>query len=118
MIAEYILEKNLKSSVEYSERTNSFKLKLLLSSLPQEVYTATKAVTKETSTFFAGKHAVKVRMLSVNLLKDEHVAALKDLKVSHNFSDWVERMLEQQCEKKNKLALDFYRQVNSYFIKD
>ena len=111
IIANHIVENKLDTCLEYTERSKSFKLKLLLTDLPIDVSKAVKIVTKETTTQLAGKLGVKVRMLSVKLLKQELVDALKALHESHKFSDWVEKMLVKQHEKKKKLAEEFYRQV-------
>jgi uncharacterized protein YjgD (DUF1641 family) len=109
-VGKYILEEGLANCIEYSEKSGSFKLKLSLANLPEVISKAIKFCTKETTTGFAGKK-VKVRMMSASLLTDQLLSDLKALTETHNFTDWVNKMLDEKEEKQEKFGAEFYKQV-------
>ena len=95
-------------------KTRSFRLKLTTTELPPEVSLALRKCTKETSTVFAGKTGVKVRLLSAELLTDNTVTKLRKLTVSHKFSDWAEKWLDRKKTTLNYLTKAFHKHVHRY----
>ena len=114
IVATYILEEKLSDSIEYSAKGKTFRLKMSLSDLPLDIASALRGCTKETSTVFAGKIGVKVRLLSAKLLTADLLTDLRALTVTHKFSDLVEKFLEKRVAAQAELAKEFYKQVKRY----
>ena len=108
----YIIDEKLSEVVEYSLKTRSFRLKLSSSELPQDVSIAMKICTKVTSTVFAGKIGVRVRLLSAALLTKDTASKLQKLAVSHKFSDWAEKWYETKLFNRNLLSQEFHKQAS------
>ena len=110
-VATYILEQQLSDVVEYSVKTNSFRLKLAPTEVPPDISAALAFCTKSTSTIFAGVLGVRVRLLSADLLTNRSVSKLRKLAVSHKFSDWAEKWLERKNTTWALLANKFRKQA-------
>ena len=111
VVASYMIKEKISEAVEYSVKTKSFRLKISPVDVPADVATALRGCTKETSTVFAGKIGVKVRMLSAKLLSTDGLAQLRALTVTHKFADWAEKFLDKRDATKKELAIKFCKMV-------
>ena len=111
-VALYIIDEKMSGVVEFSLKTRSFRLKLSSSELPPDVALALKICTKETSSVFGGKQGVRLRLLSAALLTSKTVTTLRQLTVSHKFSDWAEKWHESKVMNWNFLAQEFRKHAS------
>ena len=111
VVANYMVKGKMSEAVEYSVKTKSFRLKLSPVDVPPDVATALRGCTKETSTVFAGKIGVKVRLLSAKLLSADLLAQLRALTVTHKFADWTEKYLDRKDATQKELAKAFCKAV-------
>ena len=109
-VAKYLLEGNKKEAVEFCHKTEKFKLKLTLGSLPPDVSRALKGCTKETVASFAGVKT-RIRVVSASLLSGEVLSDLKSLGLSNKYSDCVLRMLDAKQVRREKLGQEFYKKI-------
>ena len=109
-VAQHILEEDLKDAIEYCQKSRSFRLKMLMSSLPENVCKALKGCSKEMVTKFAGKKT-RIRMMDSDLLEGDMLKDLKALGQSYNFTDLALRMLDEREERREKLGREFYKQI-------
>ena len=109
-VGQYLIDQHLDNTVEYSAKMKHFKLKMPTTSIPREISKAIKECTKETVTNFAGKKS-RVRILAASLLQGKVLSDLISLGQSHDFTDCVERYLDEKTEKKEKLGKEFYKQI-------
>ena len=105
---KYLIEEELSNAIEFSEKKNSFKLKLVLSMVPEDIIRALKICTKETTAAFGGKCAVKVRILSAELLSVETLANLRSMMETDDFNDWVEQAIAESDKHLRDLGNAFY----------
>ena len=111
VVASYMIKEKISEAVEYSVKTKSFRLKISPVDVPADVATALRGCTKESSTVFAGKIGVKVRLLSARLLSTDTLAQLRALTVTHKFSDWAEKYLDRRDATQRELAKAFCKLV-------
>ena len=112
VIAEYLIEldeRSVSNKIEFSERFNGFKLKLIINAVPSHVAKALRLCTRETTSTFSGKRGIKVRLLSADLLSDEVVLELKSLiPDAEDFADWVEASIQESEDSLTSLGTMFY----------
>ena len=109
-IVTYLVDQELSNAIEFSEKRNNFKLKLVLSMVPEDVTHALKSCTKETTAAFGEKHAVKVRLLSADLLSEESLASLHSMIDTFDFTDWVEQAVRDSDQRLRDLGEAWYQQ--------
>ena len=111
MVGKYLLDEELSNAVEFFEKKNSFKLKLVLSMVPEDITHALKICTKETTAAFGEKCAVKVRILSAELLSKEILANLHSMIETSDFTftDWVEQAISNSDKHLRALGNAFYQ---------
>ena len=107
MVVKYLIEEELRNAIEFSKKRNSFKLKLVLSLVPEDIVHALKSCTKETTAAFGEKYAVKVRILSADLLSEEILAGL--LSLIETFDFWVELAITASDQHLRDLGNAFYQ---------
>ena len=107
VVAKYLAEEELRSALEFSKKKNSFKLKLVLSSVPEDIMHALKSCTNETTSSFGGSRAVKVRIMSADLLSEETVANL--ISMTETFDFWVEQAITESDQHLRDLGNAFYQ---------
>ena len=110
-VAEFILEGDLKESIESHDKSQSFKIKLNLATLSPEMISALKNTSKETCTSFMGKAKVKVRVLSQDLLSESTVKQLKALKATFDLGDWLDIAIDRGDSDNNDLGLGLYEET-------
>ena len=111
VLAEYIVQQDpmeLSNSIEFSEKSNVFRLKLSMNVIPKEVAKALRMCCRETSSVFKGKRGVKVRLLSPDLLTEEHVMQLKSAVVNEDYDQWVDASMDEVDEIMDNLGTLFY----------
>ena len=112
-LANYILEENVHDAVEYCPKKQTFRLKLPVHTLPQDVACTLRGCSKESVSFFAGVKT-RVRLLSASLLSGKVLTDMKDLGRSYNFTDCCLRMLEVKEARRKQLGQDFNNQFRRW----
>ena len=111
MVGKYLVEEEMSDSIEYSDRTKQFRLKLRVSDMPEQIQKAVRGCSKDSVSIFEGKK-MRVRILPYSLLPSQLVARIKAIVQPVTFVDCVEKMLEERQKKREKLGMDFYRQIS------
>ena len=110
-VAEYLVQEHSTNSLEFSDKMKGYKIKLLMSTIPEEVARALRFCTRETTSSFGGKK-IKVRLLSVDLLSRELDLQLRSLLADEDFDDWVEASIEESVQIMNDLGNEFYQLIS------
>ena len=95
--------------MEFSERLNGFKLKLSFSTIPDDIAKSVRLCTRETTSTFAGKAGIKIRVMASDLLPVELVLQLKNLLKDENYEDWVEQSIVETEKIMTDLGNEFYQ---------
>ena len=77
-VANYLLETELMDHVEFSERSDGFKIKLEMKKFPKDISVAVKKSTRDMNTIFGGAK-LRVKFLSSTLLESSTISKMKDL---------------------------------------
>ena len=111
LVVKYLVKENMGDCVEYSAKTQSFRLKVDPSDTPDDIAAALRKCTKVTSTVFGGKLGVRVRLLASSLLTAEPLSQLRSLTALVKFADAVDKMLQDKIAGQKMFAKEVYKEL-------
>ena len=110
-VVNYLVDEKLGDSIEYSEKTKSYKLKINPSDVPENIAVVLRNCTKTTSTVFGGKLGVRVRLLPTSLLSPELRSKMRSLTETIKFEDAVKKIMDGKEADHALFGREFFKQV-------
>ena len=81
---------------------------MALSIVPENISDALRGCTKETTSSFGDRPAVKVRLLQLNILSEDTAIKLKDMLASFEYSQWVDQATCEAVSDLEELGTEFF----------
>ena len=111
LVAAFLLQGDFMDKVEYSDKTEGFKIKLEMKKFPDDIGSAIRKCTREMVSTFAGEKS-RVRFLNDKLLKLTTKKAI--LLLLETVKSWHEQYLRDVRENLDDYAEQFYAYANSF----
>ena len=111
IFAKYLLDNDLMESVKYSERKEGFKIKVDVSTMPEDIASASKKCCREMITT-VNNVKIRVRFLSKKVLEESTFQSI--MEELETYEDWLS--LHLHCSKVNleEYGEEFFKEFAAF----
>ena len=113
MVAAFLMENNLMDNVEFSQRSEGFKIKLEIKKFPKDIAKSVRKSTRDMNTTFGGVK-MRVKFMSIKLLDQSVITKMKDL--LETLDSWTQELVNDRLENQKDYADLFYGYANNHPI--